>query len=411
MNSRRPFRSSAAALLVSGALIPVQAAAQSSPPVFADWTAVVEAAQGTKVYFNAWAGDAKINAYLEWVAAEVLDLAGIELIHVKVTDTAEVVARIDAEQGAGRTEGGSVDLVWINGENFAAMKARGLLYGPFADLLPNAALIDTIGKPTTLVDFSVPTDGFESPWGMAQLVFIADSAAVPNPPRDTQALLAWAADNPGRFAYPAPPDFIATTVLKQLMLSLSDDPSVFDAPPADNGAFAAATAPLWAYLDKLTPHLWRGGEVYPASYPALRQLMNDSEIDIMMAFNPGEASSAIAQGLLPDSARTFVLDGGSIGNTHFVAIPFNASAPAGALFVANFLLSPAAQARKANPEIWGDPTVLAVNALAPADRALFDAVPLGIADLEPAALGATLPEPHIAWVPLLEAAWAERYGH
>ncbi len=125
MNSRRPFRSTAAALLVSGALIPVQAAAQSSPPVFADWTAVVEAAQGTKVYFNAWAGDAKINAYLEWVAAEVLDLAEIELIHVKVTDTAEVVARIDAEQGAGRTEGGSVDLIWINGENFAAMKARG----------------------------------------------------------------------------------------------------------------------------------------------------------------------------------------------------------------------------------------------------------------------------------------------
>ena len=74
------------------------------------------------------------------------------------------------------TEGGSVDLIWINGENFAAMKNAGLLYGPFAESLPNFRFVDVEGKPTVRSDFTVPVDGLESPWGMAQIVFIYDTA-------------------------------------------------------------------------------------------------------------------------------------------------------------------------------------------------------------------------------------------
>src|SRR3546814_13467739 len=76
--------------------------------------------------------------------------------------------------------------------------------------------------------------------------------------------------------------------------------------------------------------LWRGGDAFPASGPAQRQLLDDGEVDIALSFYPSEASSAIASGLLPETARTFVLDGGTIGNTHFVAIPFNATAAEGA---------------------------------------------------------------------------------
>ena len=53
--------------------------------------------------------------------------------------------------------------------------------------------------------------------------------------------------------------------------------------------------------------------------------------------------------------------GGTIGNTHFVAIPYNSSAKEGAQVVANFLLSPEAQARKLDPTVWGDPTVLGLS--------------------------------------------------
>ena len=156
--------------------------------------------------------------------------------------------------------------------------------------------------------------------------------------------------------------------------------------------------------------MWRQGRAFPQNQPALRQLLADGEIDIAFTFNPAGASAAIAAGELPDTVRTFVLDGGTIGNAHFLAIPFNASAKAGALVLADFLLSPEAQARKQDPAIWGDPTVLAVERLVAADQERFAALDLGIATLSPEELGPVIEEPHASWMVELERAWTARYA-
>ncbi len=393
-------------LLAVAGVVCIGAVTAAEPIVWAD---VVARARGQAVYFNAWGGSERINDYVGWVAGRVAAKYDIRLEHVKLADTADAVARVLAETAAGRTSGGSVDLIWINGENFAAMKAQSLLFGPFAEALPNDRFVDSIGKPSTRVDFTVPVDGLEVPWGMAQIVFLYDSARVREPPRDMAALLAWAETHPGRFTYPAPPDFTGSTFLKQALYGLTPDAAKLQQPATD-ADFAAATAPLWPWLDRLHPHLWRGGATFPANDQAQRQLLDDGEIDISLSFNPGEASSAIAQGLLPDTVRTYVLDGGTIGNTHFVAIPFNANAKEAAMVVADFLLSPEAQLRKQDPSVWGDPTVLAMDKLTPADRDKFAALPLGIATLPPAALGPVLLEPHPSWMTRLEAAWRQRYA-
>ena len=111
----------------------------------------------------------------------------------------------------------------------------------------------------------------------------------------------------------------------------------------------------------------------------MKRLLADREIFISLSFNPSEASNAIATGELPDSIRTYVHEGGTIGNTHFLAIPFNSSAQEGAMVLADFLLSPEAQARKSDPSIWGDPTVLALAKLSPEQRSLFETIPRGVA--------------------------------
>ena len=373
------------------------------------WDAVLAEARGQTVYFNAWGGDQQINDYIAWVGDRVAGRFGVELVHVKLTDTAEAVARVVAEKAAGRTDGGSVDLIWINGENFAAMKAQDLLFGPFVERLPNFRYVDVAGKPTTLVDFTVSTDGLEAPWGMAQFVFNYDTARVERAPRSMPALLDWALAHPGRFTYPAPPDFIGTTFLKHVLLETSPDLAVLQQ-PVEAADFAAVTGPLWAWLEAVQPHLWRDGKTYPASGPALHQLLDDGEVDLSMAFNPAEASAAISAGRLPDSVRTFILEDGTIGNTHFVAIPFNAAHQAGAMVVADFLMSPEAQAHKQDPAVWGDGTVLDVTALPPEDRARFDALPRGIATLPPEALVPVRPEPHPSWTGAIEAEWLRRFS-
>ncbi len=382
-------------------------AANAASAASAAWERTVQAARGQTVYFNAWAGSERINAYLQWAAGEVQQAFSVKLQHVKISDAADVVKRVRAEKQAGRKEAeGTVDLVWINGENFAAMKQGGLLSAPFAQALPNFQWVDTVGKPTTLVDFSVPTDGLEAPWGMAQLTFFADRQRLPKPPQSMSELLALARQQPGRITYPRPPNFMGTTFIKQALIENAPDAKAL-AQPVTPAALQTQAAPLWLFLDVLHPLLWRAGKQFPQNSAAVRQMMADGELLLGLTFNPNEAANEIAAKRLPASVQSWQFAKGTIGNTHFVAIPYNAPSKAGAQVVANFLLSPAAQARKADIDVWGDPTVLDLARLPTAERARFQSAPHPGQVISSAP---TLPEPHASWVDALEKEWIRRYG-
>lgn len=393
LNRRRFLAASAASLL-----LPAMARA-------ADWAATLAEARGQTVYFNAWAGSDSINAYIKWAGDEVQARFGITLEHVKITDTAEVVKRVRDEVAAGKSDG-SVDLVWINGENFRTMKSGSLLFGPFAESLPNYQFVDTGGKPTTTQDFSESVDGLESPWGMAQLTFFADGARVAEPPRSIQALSRFAEANPGRVSYPAPPDFHGTTFIKQVLLEGVINPAIF-AKPADAATFSSYE-PVWAsMLDGLHRSCWREGKQFPRSQADVTQMVGDGELLIGITFNPNEPANLVAAGTMPSSTIAWQHSKGTIGNTHFVAIPANARAKAAAQVVADFLLAPEAQARKNDIKVWGDPTVLSLAKLTAGQQAAFAAASAPGSVTLP---GPALLEPHASWVPLLEKAWLTRYG-
>ncbi len=385
--------------------MPALGYAQTDP---SDWSAVVENAKGQTVYWNAWGGSTTTNDFIAWVGKRVEEDFGVTLEHVKLSDTADAVTRVITEKEAGKNSGGAIDLIWINGSNFASMKDAGLLYGPFAEQLPNWDLVDTKGK-TVQTDFTVPVEGYESPWAMAQVVFMFDTADISEPLVSMEAISEWVHANPGRFTFPQPPDFLGTTFLKQVLVSLSDDPERLSKPATDDN-YQSVTEPLWAYIDSITPRLWRDGKVYPLTGPAQLQLIADNEVDLAISFSPGEATAAIANGQLPDTVRTSVLERGTLGNASFVAIPYNSSATEGAMVVANFLLSPEAQLRAQDPSILGYGTVLDMDALSPEDRAAFDDLELGIATLSPAELGTVLPEPHPSWMTRIAEDWTARYG-
>ena len=373
------------------------------------WSATEARARGTTVYFNAWGGDDSINRYIAWAAAEVARRYGVELVHVKVTDIAEAVSRILAEGAAGRTSGGSVDLLWLNGANFASLRRANLLYGPWADEVPNARWIDVRGNPTTVVDFAMPTGGYELAWGTARLTLFYDGGAVAKPPRDPQELLVWMRAHPGRFTYPRPPNFLGTSFLKQLLVLLASDQQALRRPVGRD--FDVITRPLWQWLDAAKPYFWRHGRLYPATGPAQRELLATGEVDWAMAFNPAEASRAILRGELPGAIRATTFRGGALANSHFLAIPSNARSPDGARVVANFLSSPEAQARKSDIRVWGDPTILNIAALPAADRLQFGPLAAGG---PPADSGTPVVDLIVdldeSWMTALERAWSARYG-
>ncbi|MCY1126765.1 ABC transporter substrate-binding protein [Frigidibacter sp. RF13] len=378
-------------------------------PLWADsWDDTLAAAKGQTVYWNAWGGDSRTNDFIAWVDREVSEKYGVHVEQVKLSDTAEAVTRVLAEKSAGQTEGGSVDLIWINGANFLSMKEQGLLHGPFLENLPNAAFLDLNPGSAAVTDFTVPTEGYESPWRLAKFVYSYDSARVDEPPRSAAALLDWAKTNPGRFTHPAVQNFMGATFLKQALIELTPDASVLQSEASDD-SFSTATEPLWTWYDALRPNLWRGGETFPENESVLNQMLNDGEVDLTMAFDPAAAAAAVEKGLLPDTVRTYGPAAGSIGNISFVAIPFNAAHREGAEVVANFLLDPATQARAQDIGILGSYTVLDMTKLDETQRAAFADLPVSPALPMEADLGPTLVEPHPSWMVRIAEEWARRY--
>lgn len=379
-------------------------------PLWADsWDDVLARARGETVYFNAWGGDERTNSFIAWADQELAAKYGVHVTQVKLTDTAEAVTRVLAEKAAGKSEGGSVDMIWINGGNFLSMKEQGLLFGPFVENLPNAKYLDLAPGSAAVTDFTIPTDGMESPWRLARFVLSYDSARLQDPPGSMAELLTWSAAHPGRFTHPNPANFMGATFLKQALIELTPDPAILQAPATDEN-FATATAPLWAWYDALRPTLWRDGTAFPENESTQSQLLNDGEVDFTMAFDPAAAAALAAQGLLPETVRSYGLDGGTIGNFSFVAIPFNAAHKDAAMVVANFLLDPATQAHAQDISVLGSYSVLDMSKLGEAEKAAFAALPASDALPTNAALGPTLLEPHPSWMDRLTKEWSIRYG-
>lgn len=358
-----------------------------------NWQQIEADAAGQDVYFHAWGGNQEINRYLAWAKSELKRRYDVNLNHVKVTDITETTTRLIAEKAAGKEQGGSVDMVWINGENFKSLKDNKLLFGPFAGALPSWQYVDT-SLPVT-VDFSESTDGLEAPWGMGQLVFIYDEEELANPPRSFADMLNYAKANPNRLSYPRPPEFHGTSFLKALLIELSgNDPRLQT--PVSEADYAQITAPLWAYLDAFHNVAWRGGKQFPAGTAETLQLLDDGQIDLAVTFNPNAVYAAHATGNLAESTKAYAMESGALSNIHYLAVPWNANAKAGALVAINFLLSPEAQSRKGNIDIWGDPSVLKAEFLSGSAKAheAFKSVP----------------ETHPSWQNAIEKEWLQRYG-
>ena len=407
MPASRHTKSLLFALLAVVALAACGGAGDANAPSGEDrpFSELVKQARGTEVNFALYGGDEAINTYIDdYVIPQVEERHGIKLTRTPLGDTADAVNKLLNEKQAGKGEG-TIDLVWINGENFATGADAGLWFGPWAEGLPNAKYIDW-ESPSINRDFGYPVEGREAPWGKAQFVMIYDSEKVDNPPKTMDELRAWTEENPGRFSYPAPPDFTGNAFVEQAFYDVTGQVDPYQK-PFDEEVFDEESPKLYDFLGDIEPNLWRGGETYPETSAKLDELYQNGETWLTMSYNPQLAQRQVDNGLFPERTRSYVLDGGTLNNTHYLAIPSNGPNKAGAQVVANFLESPAAQREKQDPQGWGDLTALSLDRLPGGVRGEF-AEPEGAATLPTRELQENrLPEARTEWLLRLEEGWQE----
>lgn len=388
--------------------VPPQAQSKQNP-LDKDWASILSEAKGTTVNFYMWGGDERTNKWVDTVVASSMQKEyGIKVNRVPMGPD-EYLNKLIGEKQAGKQEG-SIDLVWINGENFRTARQATLLWGPFADKVPNYQKYVDKTAPDIVNDFGFPVEGYEVPYGKAQFVFAYNTAKVKNPPKSSAELLEWVKEHPGRFTYPELPDFTGSVFVRQLMYELCGGYQAFPyTEQVNKETLSKQLQPLWDYLGAIKGYLWRQGKTYPSSIAALHQLFADGEVDITMSYNPAIFSGMIEQGLLPNSVRTNVWNNGTIGNTHFLAIPFNAANKNGALALADYMLSPEAQLSKYEPKNWGDLIALDSKKLDPQSLKNLEGINPGIATLSTEELQThRLPEISAAYIPVIEELWKEK---
>lgn len=368
----------------------------------AEWDEIVEAARGTTVTFYGWGGDENRNNWLNTTVADYVkehyDIA-LEVVGMDIND---ILSKLSGEKQAG-SETGSIDMIWINGENFYSAKDNGLLYGPFTGQLPNMEAYIDLQDPETLNDFCMPIEGYEAPYAKAQMVFFNDSAVTPEAPASAEELLEFCKKYPGKVTYPALPDFTGSAFVRNTIYELCGWEQ-FQNMEADYDTVKAAIEPALDYLRELNPYLWNEGKTFPESSTTVDAMFADGELVMDMSYGPFSVATGIAEGTYTDTTRTFVFDNGTIGNTNYMAIAFNSPNKAGAMVVINAILS--AELQLTQYEQLRELPVVSADKLSAEEQAAFDAVDLGKGVLsQTELLEHRLPEMPASLVPVIEEIW------
>ena len=368
----------------------------------ASWEEIVEAAKGTTVTFYGWGGDENRNNWLNTTVAdhvkEKYDIT-LEVVGMNIDD---ILAKLSGVKQADSSKG-SIDMIWINGENFYSAKDNGLLYGPFTDKLPNMEKYIDLDDPETLNDFCMPIEGYEAPYAKAQMVMYNDSAVTPEAPVNAAEFMEYCMQYKGRVTYPALPDFTGSAFVRNLIYELCGWEQ-FQTMQPDYDAVKAAVEPAMEYLRALNPYLWNEGKTFPESSTTVDAMFADGELVMSMSYGPFSVSTGIDQGIYTDTTRTFVFDNGTIGNTNYMAIAYNSPNKAGAMVVIDAIISAEMQLTQ-YAQLRELPVVDAAK-LTDEEKAAFDAVDLGKGVLSQAELLAhRLPEMPASLVPVIEEIW------
>lgn len=366
--------------------------------------ALAEKARGTELTFYMWGGDDRLNTWIdEYYATLLKDKYDITLRRVGM-NIEDILTQLSGEVSAGKQDG-DIDMIWINGENFKTAKENNLLYGPFLSDLPNFEQYINTNEKEVNYDFGFPIEGFEAPYGKAQLVMYNDSAITEEAPRNTEELMEFVKKYKGKVTYPALPDFTGSAFVRNIIYDIVGYEQFMDM-PEDKQKVKEAIEPALQYLRELNPYLWNEGKTFPEKEPTMRNMYADGELVMGMSYSAFGVATGIEDGTFTETTRTFQFDKGTIGNTNYIALAGNSGNKEAAILAINEMISPEVQAERY--KTLRTIPVVDYHKLDDTQKAAFDAVDIGKGVIsQEELLSKRLPEMPAGLVPIIEEIWLE----
>lgn len=317
-----------------------------------------------KVNMYMWGGSKEINKFMDEVIAVNLEKnENIKLNRVPISNIKDTVNKLIVEKQAGKTSG-SVDLIWINGENFKELKKADILEKNIGKNLENLKYVKTS---TLEKDFGEPIDGYEIPWGEAQFNFIYRGTGK-IPFKNYMELMEYVKSNPGKFTYPEVNNFTGSAFVRNIAIDILGYKNIENMSEKE---LENNLQIVWNYFNEIKPYLWREGNTYPESEGKLDTLYENGEVDVTMGYTLNKVTSKITAGQYPNTSKSFLLEKGTLFNNHYLAIPANGKNKIEAEKVIDYLISPEGQLLKQEPKNWGDLTILDVDMLNENEREKF----------------------------------------
>lgn len=370
----------------------------------ASFDELLEEAKGTTVTFYGWGGDDLLNEWLDdYFAPRMKEKYDITMERVPM-DIEDILSQLSGEVQAGK-EDGDIDMIWINGENFKTAKENNMLYGPFVTQLPNFENYIDADDTENQYDFCYPIEGYEAPYGKAQVVFMNDSAVTPEQPKNTDELLEYCKKYKGKVTYPALPDFTGSVFVRNVIYDICGWEQFQDM-EADKETVKEAIEPALEYLRELNPYLWNEGKTFPESSTTVDNMFADGELVMNVTYGAYDVATGIENGTYTDTTVSFQFDKGTIGNTNYIGIASNSGNTAGAMVAINEMLDPEVQADR-YAQLRTIP-VVDNSTLDDAQKEAFDSVDIGQGVIpQDELLEKRLPEMPSELVPIIEEIWQE----
>lgn len=370
----------------------------------ADFDKILEEAKGSTVSFYGWGGDEDRNKWLNQTVAPFLkEKHGITL-EVVGMDIDNILAKLTGEKQAGLKKG-TIDMIWINGENFYSAKENDLLFGPFAEQLPNFKKYIDDEDPEVKYDFGFPIEGYEVPYGKAQMVFINDAAITKETPKNATELMDYAKKYKGKVTYPASNDFIGSAFIRTLIYDIVGHEQFLNIEP-DKEVIKKTIEPALNYLRKLNKYLWNQGKTFPSTSGEVNNMFEDGELVMTMSYSPFAAALGIEKGKYNPTVQTFIFEKGTVGNTNYIAIANNSPNKAAAMVSINEIISAEVQATQL--EELKSLSVISYDKLTTEEKVRFENISIGKGILSQDELfSKRLPEMPANVIPIIEQIWLE----